>query len=206
MGAHLTLCFKDSQHLASGTHVASHGYVERGDSIEITTATHAGEKPDAFIKKSGQVVWPEEHKLVAVPDIGYGHFPEQMGPNEYVPASLSAPWQTESNTQVSPSSTTDFTTYNTGAFATTDTTSYNTEPTTLYHALGPIQLPEDTPLVKVKIKGNAYQFDHNGKRIGSTAADWENSSIVRDGQAWPCLAYTGKKSGNRWFTWELPAK
>ncbi|KAB8201511.1 hypothetical protein BDV34DRAFT_229271 [Aspergillus parasiticus] len=50
LGWHVTLCYKDDAHLASGTHIASHG--------------------------NGKVVWPSEEELDVAPEIGYGHFPE----------------------------------------------------------------------------------------------------------------------------------
>lgn len=70
----MTLCYKDEDQLRRGTHVASHGYVKDGISLELTHATHHEEKPDSTMKRNRQPVWPSEDNLVAAPEIGYGHF------------------------------------------------------------------------------------------------------------------------------------
>ncbi|PYI01808.1 hypothetical protein BO78DRAFT_352848 [Aspergillus sclerotiicarbonarius CBS 121057] len=76
LGPHVTFCYKDEAQLAKGTHVACHGYVAGGNSLEFVRSTHAGEKADSSKKSSGGVVWPSEEQLEEAPEIGYGHFPE----------------------------------------------------------------------------------------------------------------------------------
>lgn len=73
-GDHVTLCYKDDDQLRRGTHVASHGYVKDGTSLEFVHATHHDEKPDLTKKGNRQVVWPSEDSLAIAPEIGYGHF------------------------------------------------------------------------------------------------------------------------------------
>lgn len=66
-------------------------------------------------------------------------------------------------------------------------------------------LPTDTPYATVTIKHNSYQFERqDGKLIQSVASDWKASRIPYEGVIHPCLVYTGKKSGKRWYTWKLP--
>ncbi|KAK8061437.1 hypothetical protein PG994_007803 [Apiospora phragmitis] len=74
-GLHITLCYKDDEHLQKGTHIACHGYVTDGESMSFKEATQAGEKPDVTKKnnKNRTPVWPSEDKLYAAPEIGYGH-------------------------------------------------------------------------------------------------------------------------------------
>lgn len=50
----------------------------RGRTLEFVKATHAGEKVDSWKKASGDVVWPSEDELEEAPEIGYGHFPEDL--------------------------------------------------------------------------------------------------------------------------------
>ncbi|PYI21632.1 hypothetical protein BO99DRAFT_60249 [Aspergillus violaceofuscus CBS 115571] len=74
LGPHVTLCYKDENQLAHGTHNASHGYVRGKDNLEFLRATHAGEKADTTTKQNGmKIVWPPESELEAIPEIGYGH-------------------------------------------------------------------------------------------------------------------------------------
>ncbi|XRM48690.1 hypothetical protein ABZX51_011605 [Aspergillus tubingensis] len=77
LGPHVTLCYKDERHLANGTHVACHGYVEGPNSLKYVKSTHVGEKVDTWVKKSGGIVWPPEEELDEAPQIGYGHFLEE---------------------------------------------------------------------------------------------------------------------------------
>lgn len=74
LGYHVTLCYKDEDQLRCGTHVASHGYVKDGSTLEFVQATHHAEKPDSTTKGNREDVWPLEEKLAIVPEIGYGHF------------------------------------------------------------------------------------------------------------------------------------
>ncbi|EZF34291.1 hypothetical protein H109_08005 [Trichophyton interdigitale MR816] len=46
-GDHLTICFKDRDMMAKGTHTASHGYVDSRSDSHIREATHTPEKPDS---------------------------------------------------------------------------------------------------------------------------------------------------------------
>ncbi|RAL03518.1 uncharacterized protein BO80DRAFT_376556, partial [Aspergillus ibericus CBS 121593] len=76
LGWHVTLCYKDETQVATGTHVACHGYVKGKTNLEFVSSTHAGEKPDTWEKSSGSIVWPSVEELEEAPEIGYGHFPE----------------------------------------------------------------------------------------------------------------------------------
>ncbi|PLN74589.1 hypothetical protein BDW42DRAFT_181986 [Aspergillus taichungensis] len=73
LGWHVTFCYKDSEQLDKGVHVACHGYVQGKDNLEFVRATHAGEKLDSWKKGDGNAVWPSEEELEAAPEIGYGH-------------------------------------------------------------------------------------------------------------------------------------
>lgn len=63
LGWHVTLCYKDEDHLSGGTHIASHGYVKGRDVLTFVQATHAGEKLDSHLKANGKLVWPFEEEL-----------------------------------------------------------------------------------------------------------------------------------------------
>ncbi|KAK2763985.1 hypothetical protein FQN54_009604 [Arachnomyces sp. PD_36] len=76
-GDHLTICFKDSEMLAKGTHVASHGYVDLRTSSNIREATHSPEKPDATKKRGGREVWPTAEALPLETELAFGHVPEE---------------------------------------------------------------------------------------------------------------------------------
>ena len=71
----VTLCYKDADQLAKGTHVASHGYVKSKTDLSFVRAPHAGEKPDLTPKGDCGVVWPSDDELTEAPEIGYGHLP-----------------------------------------------------------------------------------------------------------------------------------
>ncbi|KAE8349408.1 hypothetical protein BDV28DRAFT_141294 [Aspergillus coremiiformis] len=77
LGDHVTLCYKDEDQLRRGTHVASHGYVKDGSTLEFVQATHHAEKPDSTKKRNREDVWPSEESLAIAPEIGYGHFLEE---------------------------------------------------------------------------------------------------------------------------------
>ncbi|KAF5855993.1 hypothetical protein ETB97_008112 [Aspergillus alliaceus] len=62
LGPHVTLCYKDENQLLQDTHVASHGYVIGKDNLEG--------------RKGKKTVWPSESELEAIPEIGYGHIPQ----------------------------------------------------------------------------------------------------------------------------------
>lgn len=72
LGDHVTLCYKDEDQLRRGTHVASHGYVKDGSTLEFVQATHHAEKPDSTKKRNREDVWPSEESLAIAPEIGYG--------------------------------------------------------------------------------------------------------------------------------------
>lgn len=76
LGWHVTLCYKDEEQMAKGTHIACNGYVKGKDNLEFVQVTHAEEKVDSWEKSNGKVVWPFEEDLEIAPEIGYGHFPE----------------------------------------------------------------------------------------------------------------------------------
>jgi len=183
-GWHVTLCFKDADQLARGTHVASHGYVRDQYSFELVEATHSKEKPDSTLNKEKKPVWPAEHKLWVAPDIGYCHLEEQSIPDEPAGAPNPDSWQTFSNTQASEGST-----------------SYNQSSPTLD------LLPSDTPFVSVALKHGKYRFrNESGKPVETLASDWKNASFEYEAEVRSCVAYTGKRSGKTWFTWALPTK
>ncbi|KAI0469697.1 hypothetical protein GGR56DRAFT_247715 [Xylariaceae sp. FL0804] len=64
-GHHITLCYKDDEHMKNDTHVACHGYVADTGTMSFKEATHAGEKPDSTLKgnRAQTRVWPPEDDL-----------------------------------------------------------------------------------------------------------------------------------------------
>ena len=47
---------KGQAHLATGTHIASHGYAKRAEDLTFVQATHVGEKPDSDLKRNRKPV------------------------------------------------------------------------------------------------------------------------------------------------------
>lgn len=77
-GNHLTVCFKDEDMLARGTHVASHGYLTNKTDNHIREATHMDEKPDSTVlRRSGNAVWPAGSIFYEL-EVAYGHLPDEL--------------------------------------------------------------------------------------------------------------------------------
>ncbi|KAK2805334.1 hypothetical protein FQN50_006235 [Emmonsiellopsis sp. PD_5] len=77
-GDHLTLCFKDEEMLAKGTHVASHGYVDSKADWNIREARHSPEKPDSTaMKRNGRPVWPSGEAFAYEIEVAFGHVPDE---------------------------------------------------------------------------------------------------------------------------------
>ena len=75
---------KDDDHVARGTHVASHGYVSGKDNLEFIGATHSAVKEYSTKRKKGLPVWPSEDRVEVAPEIGYiSHFPE-LGESSHI--------------------------------------------------------------------------------------------------------------------------
>ncbi|KEZ43388.1 hypothetical protein SAPIO_CDS4557 [Scedosporium apiospermum] len=76
-GWHVTICYKDSNQVLGGTHVACHAYTPGKNIFELVESTHAGEKSDDVLRARNQKpVWPDTEELAEAPEIGYGHLPE----------------------------------------------------------------------------------------------------------------------------------
>lgn len=52
--------------------------------------------------------------------------------------------------------------------------------------------------------GQSYEFQReDGGRIHTEASDWKPESVPYKGKLVNCWMYTGKKTGNRYYTWEM---
>ncbi|KAF3354907.1 hypothetical protein VDGD_05248 [Verticillium dahliae] len=73
-GDHITLCFKNEEHMRKGTHIACHGYVTDRNALNFREATDSPEKADSTKKKSNKKpVWPSSDKLQELPEGWYSH-------------------------------------------------------------------------------------------------------------------------------------
>ncbi|CCT69824.1 uncharacterized protein FFUJ_05743 [Fusarium fujikuroi IMI 58289] len=71
LGDHITMCFKDDEHIRAGTHIACHGYVDSKTSLQFRETTDTPEKSDSILKKNDEPVWPPSSKLYEYPHDGY---------------------------------------------------------------------------------------------------------------------------------------
>ncbi|PYH48103.1 uncharacterized protein BP01DRAFT_421217 [Aspergillus saccharolyticus JOP 1030-1] len=75
---HLTICYKDETHLAKGSHVVAHVYVQDQHDLTFVRACHSPEKLDSVLTPRGNPVWaPEERGLYDVHEVVYGHLGEE---------------------------------------------------------------------------------------------------------------------------------
>lgn len=127
--------------------------------------------------------------------------PSTPEPDDPAPATIPTYWKTPAQTLASSNLTSAL--YNTSSYTSSAVLSSKTVSSATGSTL-PL-LSEDTPFVKVTMKNNFYRFvRQDGKHVQSVASDWEHSTILYQGQSCPCIVYTGKTSGNKWWTWDLP--
>ncbi|KAF4952575.1 hypothetical protein FGADI_6646 [Fusarium gaditjirri] len=83
LGDHITMCFKDDEHIKTGTHIACHGYVKDKANWELRKVTDTPPKSDSVLKKNKQPVWPENQFLDEYPYDGfYSHLDGQKAPKK----------------------------------------------------------------------------------------------------------------------------
>jgi len=53
------------------------------------------------------------------------------------------------------------------------------------------------------ISENVYGFIHDDGALEKRGHEWHEETMLRDGQPVPCMVYTGRTSGIRYWTWTL---
>ncbi|RAH43100.1 uncharacterized protein BO95DRAFT_466292 [Aspergillus brunneoviolaceus CBS 621.78] len=75
---HMTICYKNTTHLAKGSHMTAHVYVKNKHHPVFLRANYAAEKPDTAKEASGRPVWGSvESSRYLTREVAYGYLPQQ---------------------------------------------------------------------------------------------------------------------------------
>lgn len=186
-GPHATVCYKDSEHLRRGTHVASHGYVRSTDDWTYTHATHAPEKPDSTKKSSKTPVWPTKG-LTEISSIAFAHWQDCMGD------------QAPLNSEPDPKSA-DYA----SAMASVNLAAESSRDAEQYaQSLVTVEADTDTFVVVEEEQGSTFKLllpDGSSVKVHSEL--WQEAWVLQEASWAGCYLYVSQKSGTRYWAWTL---